>query len=185
MPLFTGRVYRGDTSQDRCQANSYPYIKQSTPSHRKGLFFTRRSLSCFTLGEFITLRVHSRRWIICISILRGAWKIKDGRSVGWIARTVFPLKTSLVWKSCTDQCEIYSLLRVVVWSQRHFPGLDVWWRSGPRGVLFCFFLSPSAFLFFSAVSSGCIGCWGCNAGIDWIIPVSSDSNVFYTDPLLP
>lgn len=61
MPLVTGHVYRGDTSQDRCQANSYPYIKQSAPSHRKGLFFTRRSLSCFTLGEFITLRVHSRR----------------------------------------------------------------------------------------------------------------------------
>ena len=46
-----------------------------------------------------------------------------------------------VWKSCTDQCEIYSLLEVVVCSQRHLQG---WLAGGGQGlrVFFFFFFSP-------------------------------------------
>lgn len=66
--------------------------------------------------------------------------------------------------------------------------------SGPRGTFrapargqaprVCVYVCVFLFLphFFSTVSSRCIGC--CNVGIDWIISVSSDSEVFYTNPLL-
>lgn len=46
-----------------------------------------------------------------------------------------------VWKSCTDQCEIYSLLEVVAWSLRY---LQCWLAGGGgQGLGVCF-----SFLFF-------------------------------------
>lgn len=90
-----------------------------------------------------------------------------------------------VWKSRTDQCEIYSLLYVVVWSPRHFQARLT---GGGQGLRVCFLF------FFTAMLSGWSGCWESSVqaakpavtqqGIDWIISVSSDSNVAYTGLLL-
>lgn len=92
-----------------------------------------------------------------------------------------------VWESRTDQCRFTHCFML---------------SSGPRGIsrpdwlvggqgLGVFFFS---FFLFTAMLSGWSGCWESSVqaakpavtqqGIDWIISVSSDSNVAYTGPLL-
>lgn len=134
MPLFTVCIDRPCESQDGCQANSYLYIKQSVSSHRRVIF-----LSCFALGGFITLCLLQMN-NFAFSFGKKLGKKKDWSVVGFYGRLSLNV---FVWKSCTDQCEIYSLLEVVVCSQRHFQG-----RLAGEGQ------GLGVFFFFLAMSSG-------------------------------
>lgn len=94
------------------------------------------------------------RWIILHFHLERSWEKKkrerDWSVVGFYGRLSLNV---FVWKSCTDQCEIYSLLEVAVCSQRHFQG---WLAGGGQG-LGVYFL-----FIFLAMSSG----WECSVAGD-------------------
>lgn len=97
--------------------------------HTEGLFFTLVLLllnpSHRIYWRWITLHSHCEKndcswWNLIFNLMSGFG----------ISLNVFVLKTF------TDQCEICSLLQVVVCSQRHFQG---WWAGGGQSLRVCVF----------------------------------------------
>lgn len=155
------------------------YIKQSVSSYRRlsfslcspPLVLLLLNLSHCVYRRWITLHFHSE------NITGWLWLWWDFLAGVAIFLNVF------VWMSFTDQCEIYSSLEVVVWSQRYFLA------GGGQGLGVCVcvcVLLPCCLVEVAAESA----VWQAEKpavtqqGIDWIISVSSDSTVAYTDPPL-
>lgn len=179
LPLFIRCIHHHYESQDThiCTSNSGCL-------HTRGLFLCLCSPSLALLSLNLSRCVY-RRWITLHFHSGRSWKKIDWfvvRFYGRLCHLHECLCLEVMYGSVWDLLIARGCRLVPV----AFPGLVGRWGSGPQGVFSFVFFLPCRLAEGAAENA----VWQAakpavtQQGIDWIISVSSDSNVAYTDPLL-